>query len=793
MDIRKIILLLLLLAKTGHMNGQSTKKDVKPVDLVDVFIDTHASRFDYFVSASLPFGMITPSPDTKHGELWNAGYRYDDKYILNFSHIHNTQTAGIPVMPVTGACRGNEGFEANKSRFEHANEVARPGYHKVFLDDYGITAELTATTRTALHRYTFPETEEAHVLFDIGAAVGPTDMSYAYARKVSDDEIEGYSVMAPTMRRQKPFMVHFVAKFDKPFDDFSGWSKVDGSDTPEMVKPDANIISGEDSGFYISYDNVKKDEQLLMKIGISYVSPQNARLNMNTELPHWNFEKVVEDASKAWNEYLGRIQVEGGSREQKVKLYTDLMHTASKRIANDVDGSYADWTGPEPVIRQLPLDDKGKPVRQFLDGDGLYGTLWNLNILWSLLYPEFGNWMAETFLDYYRNAGVMSRTSWGGNYSYVMQGDHITPLLAALLSTERNSFDAQLAYKAALKNAFPGGIRDRAGYEFGPNPAGGGIDLYIDNGYVPLEIRNRGGGYHRGGSAMTLEYAYQDWCIYVYSKLLGKDENAELFLERSEYWRNVFDFNIGWARPRHKNGQWKEPFRPVMEKGSKDQFEAPGFVEGNSAIFSFYVPHNIDGLIKAMGGEKAFINKLESSFKKSESKNFIVPHGEHGTAWVDYENQASLDMAHLFNFAGAPWKTQYWVNQIKLKTYGGTDPFSGYNGDEDQGQLGALGVLMAIGLFDVQGCVGLSPEIEITTPLFDKTTLRFPSLDNPDKMVKFEIAVNKKKVDDLYIQSTRLNGKPWNGFEFPVSEFFKGGHLEIELGPKPNKNWGIKQ
>lgn len=790
MDIQKITLLLFLLVNTGHMNGQSTKRDAKPVDLVDVFIDTHKSRFDYFVSASLPFGMITPSPDTKHGELWNAGYRYDDKYILNFSHIHNTQTAGIPVMPVTGPCKGNEGFEANKSRFSHEKEEARLGYHKVFLDDYGITAELTATTRTALHRYTFPKTDEAHVLFDIGAVVGPTDMTYAYARKVSDDEIEGYSVMAPTMRRPKPYVVHFVAKFDKPFDDFSGWSKVGGSDTPAMVKPEVDIISGEDSGFYISYDNLKKDEQLLMKIGISYVSPQNARLNMDTELPHWNFEKVVEDASQAWNEYLGRIQVEGGSHEQKVKLYTDLMHTASKRISNDVDGSYADWTGPEPVIRQLPLDDNGKPIRPFIDGDGLYGTHWNLNILWSLLYPEYGNWMAETFLDYYRNAGVMSRTSWGGDYSYVMQGDHITPLLAALVSTERNSFDAQLAYKAAIKNAFPGGIRDRAGYEFGPDPAGGGIDLYVQNGYVPLEIRDRGAGYHRGGSAMTLEYAYQDWCIHEYSKILGENENAELFLQRSEYWRNVFDSNIGWARPRLKNGNWKEPFRPVMKKGDKDQFEAPGFVEGNSAIFSFYVPHNIDGLIKAMGGEKAFINKLESSFKKSESKNFIVPHGEHGTAWVDYENQASLDMAHLFNFAGAPWKTQYWVNQIKFKTYGGTDPYSGYNGDEDQGQLGALGVLMAIGLFDVQGCVGESPEIEITTPLFDRTILRFPSLDDPDKMIEFEIVVNRKKADDVYIQSARLNGKEWNNFEFPVSDFFKGGRLEIGVGPEPNKSWG---
>uniref|UniRef100_UPI00359372EF GH92 family glycosyl hydrolase n=1 Tax=Pricia sp. TaxID=2268138 RepID=UPI00359372EF len=734
MKIRTIVLLLVLVAKTVSMNGQSIKKVPMPVDLVDVFIDTRVPRFDYFISASLPFGMITPSPDTKHGELWNAGYRYDDKHILNFSHIHNTQTAGIPVMPVTGVCRGNEGFEANKSRFEHEKEVARPGYHKVFLDDYGITAELTATTRTALHRYTFPKTEEAHILFDIGAAVGPTDMSYAYAKRVNDSEIEGYSVMTPTMRRKKPFLVHFVAKFNKRFDSFAGWSKVNGSDTPKMVKPNANIVEGEDSGVYVSFDDLEENQKLLMKIGISYVSAQNARLNMNTELDHWDFEKVVDDATETWNDYLGRIQVEGGTEEQRVKLYTDLMHTASKRIANDVDGSYADWTGPQPVIRQLPLDDAGRPKTQFLDGDGLWGSQWNLNILWSLLYPEYGNWMANTFLEYYKNAGMMSRSSWGGNYSYVMVGDHSTPLLAALMSTKRNTFDPFLAYEASYKNAFPGGIRDRAGYEAGPNPKGGGIDLYDSIGYVPVEIAERGEGYHRGGTSMTLEYAYQDWCLATMAKLLEKKADATLFEKRSENWRNVFNSDIGWARPRHGSGEWMQNFSPVAFG-----FNTPGFIEGSSATYSFYVPQNLNGLIEEMGGSEEFNQKLDSNFIKASPNRFIMPHGEHGNGWVDYENQPSCAMAHLFSHAGMPWKTQYWVHRVKEEAFGGTDPYSGYNGDEDQGQLGALGVLMAIGLFDVQGCVGESPKIEITTPLFNQTKLKFPSLDNPERMVEFEI------------------------------------------------------
>lgn len=781
-------ILFMVLAISGCSNNHIADEERKtPVDFANPLIDTDNPRFDYFVSATLPFGMVALSPDTKHGNLWNSGYVYGDEYILNFSHIHNAQTAGIPVMPVKGPCRGNLGLEANKSRYSHEKEVVKPGYHKVYLEDPGITAELTATSRVGMHRYTFSETPEANILFDLGASLGPTKMLYAYARKTGENEIEGYSEMAPTFRRKKPFIVHFVAQFSKPFDDFAGWEKRDSGQTAVLVKPEENIVNGEGSGVNVSYKNLKEGEQILVKIALSYVSAQGARLNLETELPGWDFDQVADDAKVAWSNYLERIEVEGGTTEQKVKLYTDLMHTACKRISSDVDGSYSDWTGPEPVIRRVPLDKNGKPGRPFLDTDGLWGSQWNLNILWSLIYPEYGNWMAETFLDYYRNAGMMSRSSWGGNYSYVMVGDQAVPLLSALLSTGRAGFDPLLAYTAARKNAFPGGIRDRAGYEAGPNPSGGGIDWYIKLGYVPVEIAERGDGYHRGGTSMTLEYAYQDWCIYSMAELLGKKDDADLFLKRSENWRNVFDPTIGWARARHESGKWMEPFYPIS-KGTK--FNTLGFIEGNSATYSFYVPQNVEGLIAEMGGNEAFINKLDSNFLKAAPHRFITPHGEHATGWVDYENQPSCEMAHLFNFAGAPWKTQYWVNQVKERTFGGTDPYNGYNGDEDQGQLGALGVLMAIGLFDVQGCVGTAPELEITSPLFDRTVLKFPSLNDPDKTSRFEIITRKKNAGDIYIQDVRLNGNVWNSFKFPVSEFFKGGKLEINLGSEPNKTWG---
>lgn len=758
-----------------------------PADLADPLINTAGCRFDFFASAHVPSGMLALSPDTKHGDLWKSGYQYDEHFILDFSHVHNAQTAGIPVMPVTGECRGQLGLEANKSRFSHEKEVVKPGYHKVFLEDYNITAELTATCRVGMHRYTFPETDEAHILFDLGAALGPTEMDYAYARQTAPGEIEGYSVLAPTYRRKKPFIIHFVARTNKPFDSFAGWVRKDGSDAGESVEPDAGIIQGKGSGAYLTYKNLKKGETILLKVAISHVSAQNARLNLETELSHWDFDRVAKEAKDAWNEYLGKIKIEGGTHEQQVKFYTDLMHTAiGRRVASDVDGSYTDWTGPYPVVRQVPLKN-GKPQRHFMEWDGLWGSHWNLNILWSLVYPETGNWFAESALDYYRNAGTMSRCSWAGNYSYVMVGDQTTPLLAALMSTGRATFDAELAYAAARKNAFPGGIRDRSGYEAGPNPRGGGMDWYVKLGYVPVEVAEREGGWHQGGTAMTLEYAYQDWCLAQMAKKLGKTADVELFSKRAENWRNVFDPSVGWARPKHESGKWMEPFSPVTE--GKD-FNAPGFIEGTSATYTYYVPQNIIGLVEASGGENIFQSQLESSFEKARPLRFVTPHGEHGSGWVDYENQPSCGMAHLFSYAGAPWKSQYWVRQVKDLTFGGTDPYSGYNGDEDQGQMGALGVLMAIGLFDVEGCANQTPALEITSPVFDKTTITLPSLENPEEDNVFEIVAKRKNPGDIYIQRATLNGKTWNSFRFPVTEFFKGGKLEIELGSKPNKKWG---
>lgn len=778
---RKSCCLLLFFFTLGYAFAQ------QPADLANPLVATAKPRFDFFAAASLPYGMVALSPDTRHGDLWNAGYRYNDEYLLNFSHIHNTQTAGIPVMAVTGSCKALQGLEASRSKLSHEGEIAKVGYHKILLPDYGITAELTASQRAGFHRYTFPAAQEAHIIMDLTAALGPVEMVKGYAKKISSTEIEGYSVNAPTFRRKKNTTVYFVARFSRPFDSIHFWKASDEKgDVKELVQ--GSMTDDRKAGLYASYQNLKEGEQVLMQVGISFVSMENARMNLNKELPDWNFDGAVARAKQAWNDYLGRIEVSGGTKKQQVKFYTDLMHTAiGRRLTEDINGAYTDNTGISSVVRYVPLTSKGVPTYHFLDADGLWGSHWNLNILWSMAYPEYGNDLASTFLTYYKNTGILGRTSWGGQECYVMVGDQTVPLLSALLQTNRATFDKELAFKGAYKNAFPGGTRDRAGYESGPMPKGGGIDWYLKYGYVPIEIKDRGDGYNRGGASMTLEYAYQDWCIANMATTLNKKEYYPEFLQRAGYWKNIFDASMGYTRPKDTLGNWLANFEPVGTKKGTNH-ATPGFIESNASIYSYYVPQDVKGLIQAMGGNDTFIKRLNADFESAVSKGFAAEHGEHYAARVDYDNQPGCHMGHLFSHAGAPWLTQYWIRQVKEATFGDTTTSAGYRGDEDQGQMGALSTLMAVGLFDVQGLADVNPTLEITSPIFDKITFHLPG--NKTFVTQTTSVAGK---DNTYIQAVELNGKSWNSFELPFKEFAKGGAMKIKLGSEPNKEWGTKR
>ena len=429
--------------------GAAAQPAKRPVDWVDPLIDTHKPRWIYFSSACRPFGMVNLSPDTNVEGDWGAGYVYGEKSIRCFSHIHDWQLAGIPVMPIVGRMNGHEGYEAYQSPFSHEKEIVKPGYHKVTLENSRVIVELTSTKRTGFHRYKFPATGKAHVLFDIGAPLAMTKMQDASIRRTGERSLAGYSVLAPTQRREKALTVYFVVEFDRPFAEFGGWEKGN-------VKTGVERTSGAGSGGYVRFE-FAKPTTVLMKVAISYVSEDNARGNLKAELSGWDFDGVVRASRDEWNEWLGKIEVEGGSAPQRTKFYTDLWHALlGRRTFSDADGSYIDNTGAQPRVRRVPLDAQGRPLRSTYNSDSFWGSQWNLNVLWSLAYPKLMSEMAASLVDYYTNGGMIARGPAGGNYTFVMIGDQATPLIAAAYNKGIRDFDIEAAYAGCRKNAFPG-------------------------------------------------------------------------------------------------------------------------------------------------------------------------------------------------------------------------------------------------------------------------------------------------------------------------------------------------
>jgi predicted alpha-1,2-mannosidase len=761
------VMLLVVLASTPVCRAEKS-----PADYVNPLIDTHKSRWFFFSSACRPFGMVNLSPDTSVGDDWLHGYLYGDTNIQCFSHVHCWQLYGVPVMPITGEFHAQEGLASASSLFSHADEIVRPGYHKVFLQRYGVTAELTSTTRVGFHRYTFPAGEKSFIAFDTGAKL-MAGMDSSSIRQVSPTEIAGYSVMSATQRRPKPFTIYFVAQFSKPVT-FGAWKN------GKLLEPSVKAISGTNCGGYVQFQT-KAGEQILIKVAISYTSEENARKNLQAELPDWDFDDVVRASRNDWNDWLGRITVKGGTEAQRIKFYSDLWHALlGRRIVSDVDGSYCDNTGERPVIRQVRLDAQGKPLFPHYNFDALWGSQWSLNILWSFAYPEVMDGFCNTMVDMYRDGGLIPRGPSGGNYTFVMIGDPATPFFATAYNKGIRGYDAELAYAGLRKNALPGGIRDHAGYEFGTNAAGGGMKYYVERGYVPESIEGK--GMHKDSASMTLEYAYEDWCLAQFALALGKTNDAAWLTQRSYSYTNLWDASTRFMRPRNLDGSWLANFAPVSQKGS---FNGKGFTEANSAIYTHFVPQDVPGLIGLFGGKKRYADALNRQFKLAAPNNFVTPHGEHGGGWVDFDNEPSMGLAHLFNFAGMPWLTQKWVRQVQAAAYGDITPDGGYCGDEDQGQLGAVSALMAMGLFDVQGGASTNPTYQITSPVFDRVTIRLNSNYFPGK--EFVITTRNNSAENMYIQSAKLNGRPLDQFWFSHRDLVNGGKLEIELGSQPSK------
>ena len=760
----------------------------RPVDLVNPLIDSANSRWFFFSSATRPFGMVNLSPDMGTAGAWESGYRYNQKKINFFSHIHAWQLSGVPVLPTTGKIKAHLGPKEYGSSYSHDRERVEAGYHSIILDDYNIKAELTSTKRVGFHRYTFPKSNQSAVILDLSAQLGPSGTESGYVERVSNKKLIGYAVMEKTRRRPKPTKVFFSIHFNKPFDALHAYR--DGKLLGKVKK-----FKGKNGGVYPIFKTTD-GEQILMKVAISYVSSSQAELNLNTELSNWEFDDVVKDSKDEWNEYLSRIQIKGNTRDQQVRFYTDLWHALQgRRIISDVNGKYSDMTGDTQRIGQIPLDEGGEPKFNHYNSDSFWGAQWTLNTLWHLVYPRITEEFINSMLLMYDDGGLIPRGPSGGNYTYVMTGASTTPFIVSAYMKGIRGFNVEKAYEGMLKNALPGGIMSKVGYEHYTNK-GGGIEYYIDRGYVPFPLYEKQYGYHQCGPGVTMEYAYQDWTLAQMAKVLNKDSDHKMLIKRAANYRNIYDSSSGWMRGRTLDGNWIEPFDPLVYEGDYKDPLGSGFVEATAAAATWFVPHDLAGLAELMGGKDIAARRLNQSFLIAKQHGFVA-HNYRGDnfvssyrrrAFINYGNQPSMQTGYIFNYFGQPWLTQKWVREVIDEVYSDNDPQHGYSGDEDQGLMGALCVLMKIGLFEMKGGAEINPSYDLSSPIFDQITIHLDK--DYYQGVNFKIDVLNNSPKNKFIQSVKLNGKPLNQSWLYHKDLVKGGNLEYVLGEEPNYDWG---
>ncbi|MBK1876503.1 GH92 family glycosyl hydrolase [Pelagicoccus mobilis] len=734
---------------------------VEPVDLVYPHLDTNHSRWFYFSSACRPFGLVNLSPDTEVDGAWGSGYRYKVENVKGFSHVHAWQLSGLSVMPISGQDDLGPILENHSSNFSHETEIVKPGYHFLSLDRYGIDVELTSSKRAGFHRYRFGSGNRPGVLFDLMGKLGPSEMIEGKIEQIGPRTLRGSVVNAPTIRRPKPATVFFHVAFDS-----------DVSEATIVRSPDGYV----EKALFLFAD--KDLESAQMKVGLSYTSEEGARRNLEAEVDHWDFDQLVSESRDEWNRLLGRIEVEGNTLEQRRRFYTDLWHALQgRRLISDIDGSYPDNTGDSFRIGKIPLGNDGTPLFGHYNSDSFWGAQWTLNTLWHLVYPEITEEFVNSLLLYYKDGGLMPRGPSGGNYTYVMTGASATPFVVSAWMKGIRGFDAKLAYEAMLKNHSPGGIMGKAGYEH-DTQFGGGFSYYLENGYVPYPIPEGDFGFHQDGASLTHEYAYQDWTLAQLARELGFYSDAEALLERSKNYRNAFDRESGWMRPKSVDGVWREPFDPY-------QWEH-GFNESNGAQHLWFVPHDPEGLAELLGGKEIAIERLGQQFEQAKKLGFTAgtSHArEKDPEWrrvpINYGNQPSIQTAFIFAELGRPDLSHFWSRQVVDRVYGGLNPGTGYNGDEDQGLMGTLAVLMKIGLFQLNGGTDTEAAYQIGSPIFD--SIRIHLNERYYSGGTIEILANNNDSQNVFVESASWNDGELDKMFIPHRDLVSGGVLRLEM------------
>ena len=757
-----------------------TMKPVKKESLagyVDQFMGTSGSRWMITPGPRMPMPMVQLSPNNEKW-VWKAGYEYQIENIAGFNHTQEWTMAGFLMMPTVGSLQIQSGTENNpdlgyRSRINKKTEKAKIGKYSVDLTDYNIHVDLTATTRSGFQRYVFPKSSSARVLID---AFPPAEYAYQNVkteiRKISDTKIEGFvhHICDKTgYLLTQDYKLHFVLEFNKPFKSMGGWSdksieldkKTHGL-TYEHIQDNINRIKGSGSvGAFITF-NTSENDTILVRSSISMVSAENAWLNLNKEIAEpfgWSFEKVVQNQIDVWNSYLGRIEIETDDYLQKVKFYTNLYRALSGRVAwGDVNGQWMDMNEEVQTFKD--------PNQRLCSGE-FWNTFWNVQQLFQLIAPEFSSMQVKSLIEFYEKGGWLSKGIFGGEYSSVMVAEHGIPWIVGAWNAGIRDFDYKIAYEAmrhvqTTPPAHPHAGGGRVGNE--------SLVPYLKYGFVPLKT-----DIYQSYVSNTLEYAFDDWCLAQAAKELDKDDDYKLFMARSHNWQNIFNRESRFMRPRNADGSWYKPFSP---------YHTPGFVEGNSWQYSWFVPHDMKGLVKAIGKER-FIARLDSAMQHSQKVNFNALSDNFTKYPINHGNQPNMQSSYLFNYAGEPWLTQKWTRAIQEKYYG-IGPRDAYPGDEDQGQMSAWYVMSAMGLFQMDGGASNNPQYELGSPRFKKVTIHLSDKYYGGKTFVLEAKGASRK--NKYIRSATLNGKKLNTWYFPQKQLINGGKLIIEMSSVPDKD-----
>ena len=738
------------------------------VEWVDPYIETDRGRFFFFITGQRPFGMVGAAPMTVNANNCGGGYAHYSKEVLGFPQIHAWTISGLNLMPTIAEVDPTKGESEWKSPFSHDDEIVQPGYHRLYLSKSKVWVEQTATERVSFYRFKWTDDLDARLLLSLSGMLGNSRMTNASVRRTGANEFVGSisSVDRAYMVGPHDFKIYFVVQTDKDWDSFDGWNG------DEMYRGMTDL-RGDSAGVSLAY-KVKAGDEVNMKIALSYTSIENAYNNLHSECSGWDFDAVRDDTRRIWNEWLGKITVEGGTVEQKVKFYTDLWHVLlGRHRINDVNGDYPDRTvGREQIIwnqngaiidpvfriKNTGRDKDGNIRHNMYNSDAFWLTQWNLNVLWGLAWPEILDDMAASLVEYSNNGGLIPRGPSGGGYSFIMTGCPGTSLIvSAYMKGLMTKTDPMNAFSQIKKNHLPGGM-------MGSKEE---LSFYIEHGWFP------------DNAGITIEASFQDWGAAQMAKKLGLEDDYRYFLKRSESWKNCFHPGYKLLFPIRRDGGFTH----------EDPLSPRGFVEANAWQATFGISHDIKGLSGLMGGNDVLCFMLDSAFRKEVENDFT--HG-YGNGHISYANQPGCSNAHVFSYAGAPWLTQYWVRRVKEQAYGGTTPELGYGGhDEDQGQMGGVSALMAIGLFNILGNESQTPFYEITAPIFDKITIKLDNRYYEGK--EFTIKTYNNSSENCYIQKAKLNGAELDNFWFTHEQFAAGGLLEIWLGDTPNKEWGLSQ